>query len=88
LAPKDPKRMLPRVQTERLGFSTGQIGDDIVAFGNWEDAILGMWGGWDVVIDPYTSAQTATVNVTINAFIDTAVRHSASFAWSTDAGNQ
>jgi hypothetical protein len=59
-----------------------------VLFGNFEDAIFAMWGGWDVVIDPYTSAQTATVNVTINAFIDNAVRHAASFAWSTDAGNQ
>ena len=68
--------------------SANQITDNKVAFEKWEDAILGMWGGMDAVIDPYTSAQTATVNVTINAFIDVAVRHAASFAWSTDAGNQ
>ena len=69
-------------------FSTGQIGDDTVVLGNWQDALLGMWGGWDVVIDLFTSAQTATVNVTINAFIDVAVRHAASFGWSTDSGAQ
>ena len=69
-------------------YSTNQITDATVLFGNFEDCILGMWGGMDVVIDPYTSAQTATVNVTINAFIDVAVRHAASFAWSTDSGAQ
>jgi hypothetical protein len=69
-------------------FSTGQIRDDTVAFGNWEDAILGMWGGWDVVVDPFTSAQTSKVNVGINAFIDNAVRDAASFAWSMDSGAQ
>ena len=69
--------MLPRVQTERPGLSTNQITDNTVVFGNWEDDIWGRWGGWDVVIDPYTSAQTATVNMTINVFIDNAVRHTA-----------
>jgi hypothetical protein len=34
--------MLPRVQTEWPGFSPGHIGDDTIAFGNWEDAILAM----------------------------------------------
>ena len=67
--------------------SAARVNSEVV-FGNWEDAILGMWGGWDVVIDPYTSAETATVNVTINAFIDAAVRHAAGFAWSTDSGAQ
>lgn len=69
-------------------YSTKQIDLSQVVFGNWEDDILGMWGGLDLVVDPYTSAQTASVNVTINAFIDNAVRHAASFCWSTDSGAQ
>lgn len=67
---------------------TNQISSDYVAFGNWEEAILGLFGGLDVVVDPYTSATSATVNIVVNSFIDVAVRHAASFAWSTDAGNQ
>jgi len=47
-----------------------------------------MWGGMDIIVDPYTSAQAATVNVTINTFADNAVRHAASFAWSADSGAQ
>lgn len=68
--------------------STNQISSDYVAFGNWEEAVLAMWGGFDVVVDPYTNATSATVNVVVNSFVDVAVRHAASFAWSTDAGNQ
>lgn len=47
-----------------------------------------MWGGLDIVIDPYTAAQTATVNAKVNMFYDNVVRHAASFAWSTDSGAQ
>jgi hypothetical protein len=69
-------------------YSTNQIDASNAAFGNWEDAIFGMWGGLDIVVDPYTNAQTATINVTINAYVDNAVRHAASFAWSTDSAAQ
>jgi len=69
-------------------YSTNQIDDSTVVFGNWEDDIFGMWGGWDLVVDPYTNASTATVNITINAFVDNAVRHAQSFTWSTDSGAQ
>ena len=69
-------------------FSTNQMDASRVAFGNFEDAVMGMWGGLDILVDPYTNASTATINVTVNAFIDVAVRHAASFAWSTDSGAQ
>ena len=34
-------------------YSTKQIDLSQVVFGNWEDDILGMWGGLDIVADPY-----------------------------------
>ena len=68
--------------------ATNQITESKVAFGNWEDDILAMWGGYDVVIDPYTSAASGVVNVVVNAFVDNCVRHAGSFAWSTDSGAQ
>jgi hypothetical protein len=69
-------------------YSTNQMTDGEVVFGNWEDAILAMWGGFDVVIDIYSKATEATVNIVINTFIDVGVRHAASFAWSDDSGAQ
>jgi hypothetical protein len=69
-------------------FSTNQIDLSQVVFGNWEDDIFGMWGGLDITVDPYTAAQTASINVTINAFVDNCVRHAPSFCWSTDSGAQ
>ena len=67
---------------------TNQIDSSQVCFGNWEDDILAMWGGYDVIVDPYTTATSATVNITVNTFVDNCVRHPASFAWSTDSGAQ
>jgi len=67
--------------------SSEQIPGGKVIFGRWADLILGMWNsGFDVVTDPYTLAKKAEVVVTINSWIDCAVRHPGSFAVSTDSG--
>jgi hypothetical protein len=68
--------------------ATNQISGNLVAFGNWSDAIHALWGGYDVVVNPYTRDIDAVVRITINTFGDVAVRHAASFAWSDDSGNQ
>lgn len=51
-----------------------------IIYGNWEDAILALWSGIDIVIDPYT--QAASGGVVFNALIETDVqiRHGGSFA--------
>jgi hypothetical protein len=67
--------------------ATNQILNNLVFFGNWEDAIHALWGGYDVIVDPYTQATQATTRVTVNTFGDVAVRHAASFCVSVDAGN-
>lgn len=68
--------------------ATNQISENKVVFGNWNDAVVALWGGFDVVVDPYTLATSAEVQITINTWLDLALRHVKSFAWSTDAGNQ
>jgi HK97 family phage major capsid protein len=68
--------------------ATNQISNNLVAFGNWEELILAIWGGYDVVVNPFTRDTDAVVRITINTFVDIAVRHAASFCWSSDAGNQ
>ncbi len=66
--------------------ATNQITGDLVYYGNWNDVILGMWGGMDVTVDPYSVAEQATTRIIVNTFIDVAVRHPASFVISTDTG--
>ncbi|HEX3716933.1 MAG TPA: phage major capsid protein [Verrucomicrobiae bacterium] len=59
-----------------------------VVFGNWQDLIIGMFGGMDVIYDPYTKAGTGQNVFTLNCFLDTALRHAQSFCVSTDSGAQ
>lgn len=52
---------------------------------DWSDFIIAMFGGFDVVVDPYTLATTGQVRITGNQFIDVGVRQVASFAAMVDA---
>jgi len=57
-----------------------------VAFGSdWRDLVLALFGGLDVVVDPYTQAGTGQVVLTANQLIDVGCRQPASFAVMTDA---
>ena len=69
--------------------ATNQILNNLVFFGNFSDAYLGMWGdGFDIVIDPYKLAEQATIRIIVNTFGDVAVRHAPSFCVSDDSGAQ
>lgn len=59
-----------------------------VAFGVWSELYIGIWGGLDMIVDPYTLAQTGRIRVILNLYADVAVRRPVAFALSTDAGNQ
>ena len=54
-------------------------------FGNFADLIIGMWGGLDLLVDPYTGGAAGTVRVIAHQDVDIAVRHAASFAAMQDA---
>lgn len=49
-------------------------------FGNFNDLYIGQWGGIDVVVDPYTLADTAEVRIILNAYNDVLVARPKSFA--------
>lgn len=68
--------------------ATNQILNNLVFFGNWEDTIHALWGGYDVIVDPFTQATDGTNRVTVNTFGDVAVRHAASYCVSADSGAQ
>lgn len=50
-----------------------------VVFGNFNDYVIGQWGGIDLTIDPYTQAANGKVRIVINALFDAKPRRTASF---------
>ena len=69
-------------------FDTNQILNNQMIFGNFNSLIMAMFGGLDIVVDPYTLADKGEVKITINNFIDIALRHPQEFVVSADAANQ
>lgn len=68
--------------------ATKQLAGDKMIYGNWNDLIVADWIGMDVVVDPYTKADTHQVKTTINMLADVGVRHVGSFTVSTDSAAQ
>ena len=48
-------------------------------FGNFNDLLVGMFGGLDIVVDPFTNSTSGTVRVVALQSVDVAVRHAVSF---------
>jgi HK97 family phage major capsid protein/HK97 family phage prohead protease len=57
-----------------------------VIFGNWADVLLGMWGGLDVTVDPYTHSDKGRIRITQFQDIDFAVRRAESFSYFSNPG--
>jgi HK97 family phage major capsid protein len=58
------------------GSGTGLSG---LVFGNWESLVTGMWGGLDVLVDPYTGSNTGTVRINMMQDCDIVMRYKAAF---------
>lgn len=56
-----------------------------IIFGNFRDLVIGMWGGLDLMVDPYTGSTAGTVRVVALQDVDVAVRYTESFATMVDA---
>lgn len=56
-----------------------------VVFGNWADLLLGMWGGLDVTVDPYTHSDKGRIRITQFQDVDFAARRGESFAYYKNA---
>ncbi len=58
---------------------SNQIPAGDMMFGNWADVLIGMWGGLDMLVNPYSGDKAGTVRVTAFQSVDVAVRHPESF---------
>jgi HK97 family phage major capsid protein len=64
--------------------SSGAVASAIL-FGNFADLVIGMWGGLDLMVDPYTGSTAGTIRVVALQDVDVAVRNVESFASMVDA---
>jgi HK97 family phage major capsid protein len=61
--------------------TSNQLAAGECIFGNFSDLIIGMWGGLDIQVDPYTLSLSGSVRVRALQSVDIAIRHAASFAY-------
>lgn len=66
------------------GTSSG-VCSTVVFASDWSLFALGLFGGLDIVVDPYSLADSGQIKLTANQFIDVALRNPAGFAAMTDA---
>jgi HK97 family phage major capsid protein len=55
-------------------------GLSMMLFGNWNDLLIALWSGVDLLTDPYTGSSTGNVRVVALQDVDINVRHPESFA--------
>jgi HK97 family phage major capsid protein len=60
------------------GGQTDLVG--IIYSDNWQGAVLGTWGGLDILFDPYTQALAGTKRFVVNAFMDVEVEQPKEFS--------
>jgi HK97 family phage major capsid protein len=67
------------------GETTGvEVCSTIIA-GVWSELFIGMWGGLDMIVDPYTRADYGEIKLVFDQFADIALRNPESFAAMKDA---
>lgn len=62
---------------------TNQVNSGDVFFGNFSDLVIGMWGGLEVLVDPYTNSATGRIRIVAMQDVDVAVRRALSFTYGT-----
>lgn len=58
---------------------TNQVQDGDVFFGNFADLVVGMWGGLDMTVDPYSLSKSGGLRIVVFQDVDFAVRRVESF---------
>jgi HK97 family phage major capsid protein len=66
------------------GTSSG-VCSSVVFSSDWSMFVLGLFGGLDITVDPYTLASTGQIRITLNQFIDWACRQPGAFSVMDDA---
>ena len=60
---------------------SNQIAQGDVFFGNFADMIIGMWGGLDLTVDPYSLSKSGGLRIVVFQDVDFVLRRVESFCW-------
>lgn len=60
---------------------TNQVTSGDVFFGNFADLLIGMWGGLEITVDPYTHSTKGRLRIIAMQDVDFLVRRAASFCF-------
>ena len=66
---------------------TNQINTGDVFLGNFADYIVGLFGGLEILVDPYTYSNKGAIQVTGFQDVDFGARHAASFCYGQGTGS-
>jgi HK97 family phage major capsid protein/HK97 family phage prohead protease len=67
------------------GEVTNQIQDGDVFHGDFGNVLVGMWGGLDITVDPYTHSRRGRLRIVCMQDADYVLRHPAGLCYGTDA---
>lgn len=73
------------IVNEYPAYATKNVTTGVVIQGVFSNVMKARWAGLDAVVDPYTGAQTETIYVTLNQWLDIGLRYPQAFNASTDA---
>jgi HK97 family phage major capsid protein len=65
--------------------ASGAVCSSLLFSSDWSMLVLGLFGGLDVTVDPYTLATTGQVRITLNQYFDFMCRQPGAFAAMDDA---
>lgn len=65
---------------------TNQIKANDVMFGNFADLIIGMWGGLDLTVDPYSLSKSGGTRLVVFQDVDVVTRRAESFCLGRNTG--
>ena len=71
-----------------MGMDSQQIPGDILVGGVWKYVLIGQWGGINVLLNPYSRDDRDEWKLTLNGYMDVAVRRAQAFNRSGDSANQ
>ncbi len=58
---------------------TNQVNAGDLFFGNWADLLIGMWGGMELMVDPYSGSKKGRLRIVVFQDVDIALRRVESF---------
>lgn len=64
---------------------TNQLDNGDVFFGNFADMIVGLWGGLDLTVDPYSLSKSGGTRIVVFQDVDFALRRLESFCYGAEA---